>query len=204
MKISLVTAVALAFLTGSASAASLSKTYTYFSIGGDTLDEIETELSKRGPQLNGAGRRHPGATQMEFTTRLNYADAGDGCEIVDASVSVEAKVILPRWRKRAKSDDDVRLFWDTLSSDIKRHEESHVGIAKNFAREIEQALEKLGRRDTCGELAQKAAEVRERLLVKHDKAQASFDRVEGKNFQSRMLRLLRYRRERIEDGRLPG
>jgi predicted secreted Zn-dependent protease len=31
-----------------------------------------------------------------------------------------------------------------------------------------------------------------------------FDRVEGKNFESRIIRLLKYRLEQIEAGRLPG
>jgi predicted secreted Zn-dependent protease len=40
------------------------------------------------------------------------------------------------------------------------------------------------------------------VLAKHDDAQERFDRVEGINFENRLLRLLKYRIERIEDGRL--
>ena len=98
------------------------------------------ELNTRGPQVKSTGRRHPGATQMEFTTKLGYRERGGYCRIAKATVTVKAKVILPRWRQRSKADADVRLIWDTLSSDIKRHEESHVVIAKNHARELEQAL----------------------------------------------------------------
>lgn len=188
----------------SAHGASLSKSYSYFSIGGSTLDEIEAELSRRGPQLKNSGRRHPGATRMEFTTRLGYAEAKGSCEIVQANVSVKARVILPRWRRSKNADQDVRLIWDTLSSDIKRHEESHVIIAKNHAREMEQALKGVGRQRNCQIAAAKAKAISAKLLEKHDRAQLEFDRVEGKNFESRILRLLRYRLERIEDGRLPG
>ena len=184
--------------------ASLSKTYSYFSIGGSTLDEIEAELSKRGPQLKSSGRRHPGATRMEFTTRLGYAEGNGSCRVVQANVTVNARVILPRWRRSRKADQDVRLIWDTLSSDIKRHEESHVIIAKNHAREMEQALKAMDRQQNCQIAAAKAKAITARLLEKHDKAQLEFDRIEGKNFESRILRLLRYRLERIGDGRLPG
>ena len=47
-----------------AQAASVSKTYSYFSVGGTTLEQLEAELSLRGPQVSSTGRRHPGATQM--------------------------------------------------------------------------------------------------------------------------------------------
>lgn len=181
-----------------AGAASIAKTYSYFSIGGRTLDEIESELSRRGPQVKSTGRRHPGATRMEFTTRLGYAEGNGSCRIVQANVTVRAKVILPRWSRPKRAEQDVRLIWDTLSADIKRHEESHVSIAKNYARDLEQALLKLGRQGSCQVAAQKAKETTNRLLEKHDRAQEQFDVIEGKNFESRLLRLLRYRLERME------
>jgi len=204
MKRSLTTLAMLLLATLATDAASLSKTYSYFSIGGSTLDEIEAELSRRGPQVKSSGRRHPGATQMEFTTRLGYLQKEGRCAIVQATVSVKAKVILPKWRRSKKADRDVRLIWDTLSADIKRHEESHVVIAKNYARDMETALKAVPPQADCGQAAAKAQAVSAKLLARHDMAQEEFDRVEGINFESRMLRLLRYRLERIQDGRLPG
>ena len=47
--------IAVALMVGAmgveASAATLSRTYSYFTIGGRTLGEIEVELSTRGPQV---------------------------------------------------------------------------------------------------------------------------------------------------------
>jgi predicted secreted Zn-dependent protease len=141
---------------------------------------------------------------MEFTTKLTYRESATRCEIVKASVTVSAKMILPKWRRSKKAERDVRLIWDTLAADIKRHEESHVVIAKNHARDLEQALMAIGRQRDCATATAKAKAVSTRILGAHDRAQAAFDRVEGINFESRILRLLRYRMERIEDGRLPG
>jgi predicted secreted Zn-dependent protease len=204
MKKVLWTILAVAGLSLPAGAASLNKIYSYFPVGGKTLEEIETELAKRGPQLRGTGLRHPGATRMEFTTRITYAAGNSGCEVVKASVNVQAKIILPHWRQRAKSDGDTRLVWDTLSADIKRHEETHVMIAKNHARGLEQALMGIGRQPDCNVAAAKAKATTSRILALHDRAQNEFDRVEGINFQSRITRLLRYRMERIEQGKPPG
>ena len=204
MKKVLCTLVAMVGLSLPAGAAGLSKIYSYFPIGGKNLQEIETELGKRGPQLKGAGLRHPGATQMEFTTTIAYAVGSRSCEVVKASVNVQAKIILPRWRQRAKSDNATRLVWDTLSADIKRHEETHVMIAKNHARDLEQALMRIGRQPDCTVAEAKAKATTNRILALHDRAQNEFDRVEGINFESRIIRLLHYRIERIEQGKLPG
>lgn len=196
------TALAILAAPATSQAATLSKTYSYFSIGGTTLDEIQAELSRRGPHVKSTGARHPGATQMEFTSRVGYAQKANSCRIVSATVSVKAKVILPRWRRTKKADADVRFIWATLESDIKRHEESHVVIAKNYARTIEQGLVGMGRQQTCAVAAEKAKALSDRLLAKHDREQQRFDRVEGINFEKRLISLLQYRLQRAKSGKL--
>ena len=185
---------------GPAEGASLSKSYSYFTIGGTTLDEIERELQRRGPQVRSTGARHPGATRMEFSTRIGYGERNGRCGVVSADVSVKAQMILPRWSRRSRSDPDTRFVWDTLSADIKRHEESHVVIAKNHAREMEQALLEITNQRSCAAAQAKAKETTTRILDKHDREQDRFDRIEGINFESRLLRLMRYRLEREAAG----
>ena len=205
MKKILLTILAVASLSLPAAAVSLNKTYSYFSVSGRTLEEIETDLDRKGPRVRGTGgRRHPSATQIEFTTRITYAEGNRGCVIAKASVSVKTKTILPRWRLRATADDGTRLVWDTLLADIKRHEETHVMVAKNHARDLELALRDIRRQRDCKVAATKAKAVSERIFAQHDRAQKEFDRVEAMNFESRITRLLRYRMERIEKGQLPG
>ena len=201
MKSKLIVALLIAGFVTPAGAASVAKTYSYFSIGGSTLEEIQNELDVRGPKVKTTGRRHPGATQMEFTSRVGYADSPEGCTIARASVTVRAKIILPRWRRPGRAENDVRLVWDTLSSDIKRHEESHVVIAKNHARELEQAIRRVPRQSNCKKAQDKVAAATQKILARHDRAQVEFDRVEGINFERRIIRLLRYRMERIANGK---
>lgn len=203
MKRPLLCALMLALTALPAGAAQLVKTYSYFAIGGRTLEDIETQLSKHGPQVKSTGTRHPGATQMAFTTRISYAQTTKSCRIAEAFVTVKVKVILPEWRRPRKADPDVKLFWDTLSADIKRHEERHVEIAKNHARELEDALRAAYPQKNCDAAKAKAAAITADILARHDQAQVRFDRVESVNFESRILRLLRYRIQRIENGQLP-
>lgn len=185
-------------------AESLTKTYSYFSVGGRTLDELEDQLNRRGPQVKSTGRRHPGATQMQFNTRLGYAEKNGSCRITEADVTVKAKVILPRWRQRGKAEQDVRLIWDTLSGDIKRHEEQHVQIAQDHARKLESKLLRLGRQKNCAIAGEKAKVTADKVLAEHDRAQARFDEVEAANFEKRMLKLLRQRMKLIEAGKIAG
>jgi predicted secreted Zn-dependent protease len=203
MKRSLLCALMLVLPAMPAAAANLVKTYSYYRVGGRTLDDIQNQLSTNGPEVKSTGSRHPGATQMAFTTHISYAQSADSCRATDAIVTVKVKVILPKWRGSRKTDPDVRLFWDTLSADIKRHEERHVEIAKNHARLLEDALKAAPAQRTCEQARAKAAEIQAAELARHDQDQMRFDRVESVNFESRILRLLRYRMERIQAGQLP-
>lgn len=203
MNRSLLCALMLSLTVPPAGAANLVKTYSYFSVGGRTLDDIQNQLSKNGPEVKSTGSRHPGATQMAFTTRISYAQSAGGCRIADAAVTVKVKVILPEWRRPRKAEPDVRLFWDTLSADIKRHEERHVEIAKNHARLLEDALKAIPAQKTCEAAKVRAAAIQAAELARHDQDQVRFDRVESANFESRILRLMRYRMERVEAGQLP-
>lgn len=188
----------LVLLPGLAQAASVAKVYNYFAIGGTTLQEIEAELKRRGPKLDGGSARHPGATRMEFTTRVTYGERNGRCSVVDATVRVKATVILPRWTRRSRSDRDTRLIWDTLAADIKRHEEAHVVIARSHAREMEQALKAIRNVRGCEAAKQQVNQATARALAAHDREQDRFDRVETINFDRRISSLLRYRVERMQ------
>ena len=166
----LLCALALALAIFPAKAEVAVKSYSYFDIGGRTLDQIQNELNRRGPEVKTTGLRHPGATQMKFTTRIGYAQQPGSCRIVSAQVTVKTRIILPRWRPRGKVGPDVRLFWDTLSADIKRHEERHAEIAKNHARALEDALKATWPQKTCATAAAKAGEISAAILARHDKA----------------------------------
>lgn len=195
-------AAAVFFACQPAQSASVVKTVSYFTVGGTTVAEIEKELKRRGPHVKSTGMRHPGATRMEFTSRVGYRESGGRCAVASVAVTVKADMILPRWNRRKAASPDTRLIWDTLSADIKRHEESHVGIAKNHARELEETLKAVPRQRDCAGVQEKVKEATARVLAKHDSEQDRFDRIERKNFESRLMRLLQYRIERIESGEL--
>lgn len=187
-----------------ASAETIAKSYSYFSVRGTTLDELERELNRRGPKVMSTGQRHPGATRMQFTTSVGYAEQKGRCRITEAQVTVTAKVILPRWRPSRKADEDTRLVWDALSSDIRRHEDQHVSIARDYARQLERTLKQIGSQRNCKIAANKAKATMDRVLARHDRAQIKFDRVEGANFERRLLRLMRQRAKMVQSGEIAG
>jgi predicted secreted Zn-dependent protease len=176
-------------------AASIDKKYSYFNIYGKSAEDLDREIAKRGPKLKLTGTRHPGATSMNFGLKTKISNDGIYCKLERAYVTLDLKVTLPRWKNRPRASEDMAIMWDTLSSDIKRHEERHALIARSYAIDLERALESLPRDRDCKRLQAKAESVSDKLLSAHAQAQADFDRVESINFEARVARLLEYRIE---------
>ena len=170
-----------------------SKSFAYFSVGGHTAAELDEELGKRGPVMMHNGSRHPGATKIKWGGSVTYVKRGNRCAVGDAKVTLSTKIILPRWKNRKRATPSLALIWDTLSADIKRHEERHAEIARNHARNLEKTILGLSASRDCPTLKARVNRVSQEAMVAHDKDQIRFDRIESVNFENRMIRLLKYR-----------
>lgn len=170
-----------------------SKTFAYFSVGGRTAAELDEELSKRGPLMRHNGSRHPGATKIKWGGSVTYVRRGSRCAVGEAKVTLSTQIILPRWKNRKHATPSLALIWDTLASDIKRHEERHAEIARHHARALERTLKTLRPEADCERMQARVDRATADAVTKHDADQARFDRVESKNFNDRMTRLLVHR-----------
>ena len=196
----LVIGLCLAVLPVSAGADMISsKSYSYFSIGGKTASELDVALSRSGPYMKDTGTHHPGATKMKFTAAVTYESTESRCRIKSARIKVDTKIILPRWKYRKQATRSLGVIWDTLSRDIKRHEERHAEIARQYARKVDAALQKLPSRTTCEQLRADVDKTSERILKAHYADQARFDRSEAASFERRMDRMLRFKIEAMSN-----
>ncbi|QRM55664.1 DUF922 domain-containing protein [Sinorhizobium sp. BG8] len=169
-----------------------SKSFSYFAIGGRTATELDEELAIRGPTMKG-GTRHPGATKIKWGGSVTYVKRGNKCAVGEAKVTLSTRIILPRWKHRRTATPSLALIWDTLSADIKRHEERHAEIARNHAKGLEKTLMALRPESDCERMQARVDRVTADAVAAHDRDQARFDLVESRNFNERMIRLLSYR-----------
>ncbi|PZM13118.1 DUF922 domain-containing Zn-dependent protease [Rhizobium tubonense] len=181
-------------VSGAASAEVVAqKTFSYFDIAGNTADELDAALNARGPTTIGASSHHPGATRIRFGGQATYVEKDGRCRIGGVKVTVDTEIILPRWRDRSHASKQLSMVWDTLSADIRRHEERHAEIAREHARMTEKAILGLRSEPNCDLLQEKVNAESARNIEDHDKDQARFDMIEAANFRNRIQRLMNYR-----------
>ena len=192
-------ALLVAMPLGSASGETvINKSFSYFSIGGRTAADLDKALSKAGPMMKSTGARHPGATRIKFGGTITYVNRGGRCAVGVARVTLSTRIILPRWKYRKQASRDLALVWDTLSSDINRHDERNAEIARNHAREMEKMFLALRPQADCEQMQESVTRASTEAIAAHDKDQARFDRTEAANFDKRIIRLLQYRLDALK------
>jgi predicted secreted Zn-dependent protease len=172
------------------------KSFRYFTIGGKTAADLDHQLETKGPHTNTTGARHPGATKIKFGGTMDYVQHDGRCKIGNTKVTVAITIIMPRWKNRHRTNSELALIWDTLSADIKRHEERHAEIAVQHARDLDRRLNALPSASNCSALAQDVSDLTDKVTQEHDADQIRFDRIEAINFNARILRLLQYRAQK--------
>ena len=181
-------------------ASTIYKNINYYTISGTTPTQLDKALTRKGPYVKNTGMHHPGATTISFKPQLKLIKQGDYCKVATVQVDVYAKMSLPRWKQRATTKSvEMALIWDTLSRDIKRHEESHIVIARAHASKIEQAVRQLPAQRDCDTLRKNIEQTSAEILQSHEDAQRHFDKVEAINFEQRFTNLLKTRIKQLKE-----
>ncbi|WAP68585.1 DUF922 domain-containing Zn-dependent protease [Jiella pelagia] len=183
-------AVAALCLPAIAGAASVSEKTTYFAVRGSTLAELDNDLNRRGPFLAETGIRHPGATQVKFDGKVTYKRTPEGCAVDAAALSLDLEMTLPKWVQPKRVSARTKLIWDTLEKDIRRHENRHAAIAKNWLKRTESAIRNLRAEPNCSAMEEMVTVVTQRYLAGHERAQIEFDTIEGREVNFRLRRAL--------------
>ncbi len=170
------TAIAAVMLAGCVSAAS-TVTTQFYTVSGDTAEEIDADLRRQGPLR---GHALAVAAISFAPVSVQQALTPDGCVFREAIFKVNAEITLPRWRERNQSrDPELRQAWDSLADYARAHEAFHVEIAEKYARLLGSRIEALPAEPTCEELDDRAATVVRSVGRAHNEEQLAFDAAEA-------------------------
>ena len=147
----------------------------YYNVRGTTAPQIDGEIRRNGPN-NGHALA---VARIQMIPDVAYDQRPDGtCRYRTARVGVAARITLPRFIDRGRTDRDLRRAIDNLDEYARFHEAVHVAIAEEYADRIGADIRRLPPANSCETLDAQAATISRRLLREHDAAQKKFDRDE--------------------------
>ncbi len=192
MSIRLMTAALLAVgLTVPACAKpSQTTTYSYYTVGGDTAEEIYGAMLRKGPRVNGAKAY---AATSATTTQDGKLLQAKSCQIADYRLKLEFVIKLPKIKNEKVLPAGDRSRWKQFSSFLKKHEETHRTIWMGCASALEQQVKAI-RAKTCAEADRKAQALWEKMRASCSAKHNAFDAAEQKRLMQHPFVKLVYKR----------
>ncbi|MGI9402608.1 MAG: DUF922 domain-containing protein [Rhizobiaceae bacterium] len=169
----------------------------YYSIKGDSFDELDQQIALHGPTVSGVGKALA-ATNVRMIPDFRFGLSGDKCRVDHARVDVKAHVTLPKLIGQKQLRKDLSKAWDNLEQYARLHESVHVSIADEYATKAEDAVKNLEPHPSCDTLRSQAVLVFRRLMAEHERDQLQFDEDERERIAAMVNSTRRFDLEPVE------
>lgn len=143
-------------------------------IQGDSAEAIRASLDRLGPIDPATGRRFDALTRWTLQWRFDSRSSFNSCEIARTWTSLRVTMQFPSHGKPSSLSEALRQEWTTYLQRLSQHEEGHVRIPSDAARDIETALDRL-RRPDCPSLEQEANRVANEILQRAQATERNYD-----------------------------
>lgn len=143
-------------------------------VRGDSAEAIRASLDRLGPIDPASGRRFDAYTRWYLEWRFDSRSSFNACEIARVWTTLRVTMIMPRHGSPSSLPEDLRNAWTHYLQRLSFHEEGHVRIPSDAAREIETTLERLHRPD-CQALAQDANRIANSILQRAQATERGYD-----------------------------
>jgi predicted secreted Zn-dependent protease len=141
----------------------------YYDVSGASLDQLRAQMSARGTD-GWAGHTHTHVA-YHFTTQ----PTSGGCRVDEVTVTLDARVRLPRWVDRDAAPAQAQGEWDRLMSRLVDHEGGHVRIGQSSADAVERAVRETTPASSCQDVAARAKGRADAVLALLPQQQADYD-----------------------------
>lgn len=122
---------------------------TYYPVSGTTTEDIFTSIEANGPTDN-VGQQGSGLTSVDWEYKWTGDKAPSGaCSIRELTISADITVELPRHGGEASLSQSVLANFQAYAQGVAAHEQRHVDIYLEGARDIQAAMQEVGVEPDC-------------------------------------------------------
>lgn len=164
--------------------------YTFYTVGGDTAQEVYNAMLRKGPRVNGAKAY---AATSAVTTQDGKLLQGASCRIGDYRLKLDFTIKLPKIKNEKVLPASDRARWQQFAGFLKKHEETHRSIWMGCAADLEAQVRTIKAR-TCADADKKAQKLWDKMRTACSKKHVAFDAAEQKKLMQHPFVRLVYKR----------
>ena len=145
-----------------------------YRISGLTADELRREMDRKGPAGVG-GRRFDAYTAWWVNWNYRWWESSTECRLTAVTTRMRVSFTLPEWDQYDRGSLALKQQWDRYYRALYAHEKGHRDFGLRAAREIEQVIWNVGRRETCGQLEREANAAAQATLDHYIRLEKQYD-----------------------------
>lgn len=146
-------------------------TVDHYVVQGTTAEAIRASMNARRPRNPDTGQ--PADAISRWTIGWNIPASGRGCHLDRATVTFQARVLMPRLAQADKVPSPILSRWDAFLASLARHEDWHVRYAYRELPKVRAAI----RASSCA----RAAEAAGAAIARIAQVEREFDAVSRTN-----------------------
>ncbi len=121
---------------------------TYYDIDGLGTEAIFNHIEGNGP-TDGEGKRGSGLTSVVWGYEWQGGPEDGDCAINSMTIKAEMVVTLPRHVSPEQLPVAIRDNWESYAKSVEVHEQTHVDIYEDGAKDLQQSMGKIDAQQTC-------------------------------------------------------
>jgi predicted secreted Zn-dependent protease len=150
-------------------------TLEQFDIHRATARELRAQLNALGP-VGETGLRGDGYTHWRIAWTYDLESSNGRCTANNFRVTLEVRMILPRWTPPPEAAPGLVTLWDQYSAALREHEDGHYQIAIRAADDVRRALAANASAADCRTLQSRLDGAANGILDDTRRRQADYDR----------------------------
>lgn len=151
---------------------------TSYDFNADSIEQMVQSVRELGPEANYS--KAWALLETDIIAKFSVITTDKGCQFNAPEVDVVSLITLPNWRNVNDIKLETRLWWQSYTDHLLKHETKHLDIATEHALDMLNKLKSPHQGLTCKQLKKKYLSYKGDMMSRIRIADANFDRLEEK------------------------
>jgi predicted secreted Zn-dependent protease len=154
-------------------------TVDWFTIRGATSEQMRASMTETAPYSEKRQSRVWGQCYWWFSWDFKYLPGSrGGCRVAEFTITLNARMKLPKWVDAGRADGELRDRWDTFERRLRQHEDGHKNNGVKAANDLARRIKAIGEFPDCALLNAEIKKVGDRVWSEYALLDDAFDRVD--------------------------
>jgi len=148
----------------------------YYDVEGNTVQQLQNSIAGHDWGVVPAHGTGTARVVWDYDVSHRLREEAGSCRYVEVKLNGSIVEELPRWQAPAGADSALVARWNTFITNLETHEQEHVDLGLQAAKEIHDTLINFPPQPTCDELTAKGDARTDEIYDKYEQRNIEYDK----------------------------